>query len=193
MTGAIAGAFFLGVAVTAASAPDGIAFQAAIREPQSSDAGGIVLQGTGLTSEATIASGDGLVPGRAIERTLPVSNRSHDSFDVITLRTLATTSSLLDSDPVNGLQFSIEACSVPWTREDSTLGTSYSCPGRQAVVLRQRPIIGHVQLEGLSAISPRGTDYLRLTTLLPSSADNRFQGQTSQIRYSFTGRSSPRA
>jgi hypothetical protein len=34
---------------------------------------------------------------------------------------------------------------------------------------------------------PGGTDYLRLTLSLSASADDRFQGQTSRIRYSFKG------
>jgi spore coat-associated protein N len=151
------------------------------------EAGGVVLRGDDHATEAEIVGGDGLVPGQAVERTFAISNRSRDAFRVVTLRTVATTTSLLDSEPVNGLQLSFDACSVPWERR---LQDSYSCPGKQAVVLPPHPVIGDFSLRGLSANTPGGGDHLRLTMLLPSSADNRFQGQKSQIRFSFTGRAS---
>jgi spore coat-associated protein N len=137
-----------------------------------------------------MAGGDGLVPGQAIEQTFPISNRSDDEFRSITLRTVATSTSLLDSDPVNGLQLSLDACSVPW---EGRLDGSYWCAGREAVVLAPRAVIGDVALHGLSTTRPGGSDHLRLTMSLPGSADNRFQGQTSQIRFSFTGHSSLRS
>lgn len=196
MIGAIAGILVLGMVQNIAggvSPDDGarVFSMAALTNtasaPEDSEAGGVVLRGDGHAAEAEMAGGDGLVPGQVVERTFPISNRSDDEFRSVTLRTVATTTSLLDSDPVNGLQLSFDACSVPW---EGGLDGSYSCPGREAVVLAPRPVIGDVALNGLSATSPGGRDHLRLTMSLPGSADNRFQGQTSQIRFSFTGRAS---
>jgi spore coat-associated protein N len=196
MTGAIAGLMVLGMVYYSAGglSPDGgthVFSMAAptntASAPEDSEAGGAVLGGHGHATEAEMAGGEGLVPGQAVERTFPISNRSDDDFGSVTLRTVATSTSLLDSDPVNGLQLSIDACSVPWQRR---LDNSYSCPGRELVVLAPRAVIGDVALNGLSATRPGGRDHLRLTMSLPGSADNRFQGQRSQIRFTFTGRAS---
>jgi hypothetical protein len=55
-------------------------------------------------------------PVRRSNATFPISNRSDDDFRSDTLRTVAISTSLLDSDPVNGLQLRFDACSVPRQR-----------------------------------------------------------------------------
>jgi hypothetical protein len=127
-----------------------------VSAPEDSDGVGVVLRGDGHATEAEMAGGDGLVPGQAVERIFRISNRSDDDFRSITLRTVATRTSLLDSDPVNGLQLSLDACSVPW---EERLDDSYSCSGREAVVLAPRPVIGDVALDGLSTTRPGGSDH----------------------------------
>jgi spore coat-associated protein N len=193
MTGAITGLLVVGMVRAGGVSPGGgadvfpmAALTNTVSGPEDSDGVGVVLRGDGHATEAEMAGGDGLVPGQAVERIFRISNRSDDEFGSIRLRTVATRISLLDSDPVNGLQLSLDACSVPW---EERLDDSYSCPGREAVVLAPRAVIGDVALDGLSTTRPGGSDHLRLTMSLPGSADNRFQGQTSQIHFSFRGHS----
>lgn len=155
---------------------------------------GLALRGDGGAGRAAVLEADGFFPGRAVERTLAISNRSRAEFSVVTLSTKATTSSLLDSDPVDGLQLSIDACSVPWEKTGADAGASNICRGRTTAVVGRRPVIGqNTPLSGLSATEPGGRDYLRLTLSLPASADDRFQGQRSRISYSFRGAPRPRA
>lgn len=40
---------------------------------------------------------------------------------------------------------------------------------------------------GLNALTAAGTDYLRVTLTLPSTAPNSFQGLSSTVSYAFTG------
>ena len=42
-------------------------------------------------------------------------------------------------------------------------------------------------LGSLAALTPGGTDHLRVTLTLPASADNAFQGLSSTIGFVFTG------
>ena len=106
--GAIAGLFIIAMAVNAVNAPDGsnelrMADQVnAVSIGEARGAGTIVLRGDGRDSDAVIAGGEGLRPGQAVERVAPISNQSREAFDVVTLRTVATSTSLLDTDPVNG-------------------------------------------------------------------------------------------
>lgn len=74
------------------------------------------------------------------------------------------------------------------------LSSSFSCRGAATLVLARRAVIGTaIPLNGLSVTKPGGVDYLRLTLLLPVLADNRFQGQSSRITYSFQGTSRQQA
>lgn len=148
---------------------------------------GIALRGDGRTSQAAVLGAEGLFPGSTVERTVAVSNRSGAHFDVVALQTVATATSVLDGDPLHGLQLSVDACSVPWRKVEGRSEPSYSCPGEAAPVLERRPVIGEAALAALSATRPGGKDHLRLTLSLPRSADDRFQGQRSRIRYSFKG------
>lgn len=151
------------------------------------NASGIALRSDGGARQAAMVGAEGLFPGDAVERTVAISNRSGAHFDAVVLQTEATTTSVLDSDPIQGLQLSVDACSVPWQKVETRPAPSYSCPGQLSPVLGPRAVIGEPALGTLAARRPGGKDHLRLTVSLPSSADNRFQGQRSRIRFSFKG------
>ena len=58
----------------------------------------------------------------------------------VTLTTNATTSSLLNTDTVTGLQMTIDKCSVAWT--ESAIPYTYTCSGTTSSVLASTPVIG---------------------------------------------------
>lgn len=154
----------------------------------------VVLRADGGATHVAMGGAQGFFPGKSVERILTLSTPSGTEFEAVTLTTEAGVTSLLDSDPVDGLQLSIDACSVPWQSEGIGESASFSCRGAVTLVLARRAVIGTaIPLNGLSVTKPGGVDYLRLTLLLPVSADNRFQGQSSRITHSFQGTSRQQA
>ena len=93
------------------------AFTGTTNAAQSVASGTVSLAGIGtdaagnrLTVGATnIAAGD------TIQRAVTLTNTGTIDMAGITLTTTATTSSLLDTDAVNGLQMTIDKCSTAWT------------------------------------------------------------------------------
>ena len=131
-----------------------------------------------------------VAPGDTMQRAFQLSNSGSLALaSAPTLTTTASPSSLLDTDGTNGLQMTIDKCSVAWTEAGSSPAYTYTCSGTQSTVLASRAVIG----SGLSLsnvadlITPPATDYLRLTLSLPSATGNTFQGLTSTLTYTFTG------
>ncbi|SDX57899.1 hypothetical protein SAMN04487912_11828, partial [Arthrobacter sp. cf158] len=90
----------------------------------------------------------------------------------------------LTTDTTNGLQLTIENCSVAWT------GTAapYSCAGTKTTVLATGPVIAaNKALNNLTSLTSTKTDNLKVTTTFPTTAGDTFQGATSTIGFSFTG------
>jgi hypothetical protein len=111
---------------------------------------------------------------------------SADNLSSIALSTTATTSSQLDVDVTNGLQMTIDKCSVAWTETGPPY--SYTCSGTPSSVLASRAVIGAgLALTNLSSLTTGSTDHLRVTLTLPAAAGNSLQGQSSTISYNFVG------
>jgi hypothetical protein len=89
---------------------------------------------------------------------------------------------------VDGLHVDIDACSIPWA-EVLTAGVyTYSCLGSTTSVLASRPIaMTAVGLSNVALAAGGGTTYLRVRTELPSTADNTFQGLSSEFSFMFAG------
>ena len=64
-----------------------------------------------------------------------------EALAAIALTTSASTSSLLDTDAVNGLQLTVTSCSVPWTEAGTSPAFTYTCSGTQGTVLASRAVI----------------------------------------------------
>ncbi|WP_344697638.1 TasA family protein, partial [Paenarthrobacter ilicis] len=126
-----------------------------------------------------------ILPGDKVEKLVTLANTGNSDLNTITLTTNAgTTASLLTTDATNGLQLTIENCSVAWT------GTAapYTCAGTKTTVLANGPVIAaNKTLNNLTALTNTKTDNLKVTTTLPTTADNTFQGATSTIAFAFTG------
>jgi spore coat-associated protein N len=99
----------------------------------------------------------------------------------ITLKFSASPTSLLDTDPTNGLQLSIQACSEAWKR--TVVGSpppafEYTCtPGATVVKINGAATASVSGLEGaagaltpLNSLAPGGKDFLVFTLTLPAAA-----------------------
>ncbi len=130
-----------------------------------------------------------------MQRALNLTNSGSENLASLTLTTLATTSSLMDTDTTNGLQMKIEKCAgaMGW-REQGDGPYTYTCDqttagdddGTRTSVLARRPIIGATMvLTNISALTAGQTDNMVITADLPSSAPNTMQGLNSVVEYTF--------
>lgn len=127
-----------------------------------------------------------LAPGETATAGIDLVDTSTAS--AVALSTVATSSSLLDQDPVNGLQLAIDRCSAPWEAVPGASRARYRCPGRSVSVLAPRPVLGsNLPLSNLDGGARAGEHHLLLALTLPESAGNEFQGLSTTIRYRFTG------
>ena len=127
----------------------------------------------------------GLLPGDSIARTLTLVNDGNSPLSSVALGVSTTNPSVLTTDPVNGLQLTLKACSVPWTQA----GTAplYTCAGTERALTTGGAAIGNRTLEAPASLTPGGSDHLLLTLSLPATADNTFQGKTSTLALTFSG------
>jgi spore coat-associated protein N len=151
--------------------------------------------GTNAANNRLTLGATDLVPGDTMQRTVNIKNTSAGTGCVdatsVKLTTKATAcvgtcqSSLLNTDTTNGLQMSIDKCSVAWTESGTAPAYTYTCGGTTTSVLASTPII--VANSVLSNIVPTtNTDnFLRVNLSFPSTAGNTFQGLTSRVEYSF--------
>lgn len=151
--------------------------------------------GTEGTADNRLSVGaTGLVPGDTLQRRAKLTNAGNQDLASVVLTTSASPSSLLDTDPTNGLQMKIEKCTdtvsglSAWVESAGTPYT-YTCPltATRSEVLASRAIIGtDLALTGMSTLSAAGVDDMVVTVTLPSTADNTFQGLSSTIDYTFS-------
>ena len=148
----------------------------------------IALGATGASTNRLNLGATDLAPGDTMQRSFDLTNSGTIDLASVTLTTTASPSSLLDTDTDNGLQITIDRCSVAWTESGSSPAYTYTCGGATSVVLASRPVIGSsIALSNLTATTAGATDHLRITITLPGTAGNTFQNLTSSITYAFTG------
>lgn len=137
---------------------------------------GISTEGTPAVTLASGGSLDvsGITAGGAVQRILAVQVAA---VGVSRLSVTAHQSSLLDQDPLHGLQLRAEGCDGIWTRS----GAGYTCSGRLSTVVLPRPVAGVSPL--FLRVRPVGGQLLRLTLWLPSTAGAEFMGQASSLSY----------
>jgi predicted ribosomally synthesized peptide with SipW-like signal peptide len=148
----------------------------------------ITLGTSGAANRLTVAASN-LVAGDTVQRAADLINNgtgSSDNLGSIQLTTSASPSSTLDTDVVNGLQMTIDKCSIAWTETGPPY--TYACGGTITSVLASRAVIGSsLALSNLTSLATGSTDHLRVTLTLPAAAPNALQGQSSAITYAFTG------
>jgi len=150
------------------------------------------LGAVGAANRLTVAAAD-IVPGDTIQRAFALSGGTSTSpLGSVSLTSVASTSSLLDTDATHGLQMKIEKCSLVtgWVEAGAAGSYTYSCPlGTVTAVVPERPVIGaDIAMSGLDSLTVAGaTDQLRMTITLPSAAGNSFQDKASTVAFTFTG------
>jgi hypothetical protein len=124
------------------------------------------------------------LPGDSVEKIATLTNSGNSALNNITLTAGTATPSLLTTDITNGLQLTVQSCSTAWA------GTAapYTCSGTTTTVLASGPVIGaNKALAGLASVTSGSADNLKVTTSLPATAPNTFQGAASTITFDFTG------
>lgn len=125
----------------------------------------------------------GWLPGDSSATPINLVNTGTSALASITLDSVATQSSVLDTDKTNGLQLTVDSCSQAW----DVAGSAYSCAGTVGRFYAG-PIIAKQTLPNTAAsLNPGGVDYLLLSVALPQGAGAEFQGVTTTISGLFTG------
>jgi spore coat-associated protein N len=148
--------------------------------PQTISSGTVKLAAGPTNDAATGASN--IAPGDTIAREIDLNSTGATLADKeITLKFSASPSTLLDTDPTNGLQVSVQACSVAWKR--TVVGSpppafTYECTGTTSTVKIAGAATASVgslettaaKLEELKSLAAGGQDYLVFTLKLPETA-----------------------
>jgi hypothetical protein len=115
---------------------------------------------------------------------LDLVNDGDANLNSITLTSRATSSSILDTDTVDGLQLQVRSCAQLW----DVVGSVHSCDEDERT-LYNGPIVTSGQvLAGANSLAVGGVDHLLLTASLPSTASgDAFEGATSELDFLFTG------
>lgn len=129
-------------------------------------------------------AGGTMLAGDSRSALVDLVNDGTTPLTTLTLTSTATSSSVLDQDTVNGLQLTVESCSVAWT----TGAAAPTCSGTVRSYFTQPVIVTNVPLASSAALAAGATDHLKLTAALPSSATAAaFQGASSNLNFVFTG------
>jgi predicted ribosomally synthesized peptide with SipW-like signal peptide len=129
-------------------------------------------------------SGGMMLAGDSRSAVIDLVNNGNTALSTVTLKSWATASSVLDQDPVNGLQLKAETCSVAW----DTAGASPTCTGTVRTYFTQPILVNNVALNLTAALTPGATDHLKLTASLPATASgDAFEGASSDLNFMFTG------
>ncbi|MGY1681086.1 hypothetical protein [Geodermatophilus sp. SYSU D01176] len=95
------------------------------------------------------------------------------------LGSVATDSSVLDTDRVNGLQLAVDSCSEAWAPVDG----DWVCGGTTTRHYAG-PIVADVVLPNAASLAPGGTDHLLLTAGLPATTTaDLVEGATSELDF----------
>lgn len=186
----LASVALLGVAASVAGLGTYGSFTSTTSASETVTAGTVDVQlgAAGTATNRLTVPATGIVPGDSIQRAATLTNTGNQNFGGVTLSTTpAGTASKLTTDTLNGLQVTVDACSVPWTETGTAPAYAYTCAGTTTSVLATRPIIGtDVALSNLASVTTAKADNLRVTATLPAAADNTFQGLTGTVNFAFT-------
>ena len=147
----------------------------------------IALGATGASTNRLNVNASGIVAGDTMQRSVDVNNTGSTDLGSITLTTTASPSSLLDTDATNGLQITIDKCSVPWTEAGTSPAFTYTCSGSSSSVLASQAVIGSAIALSNMTVTAGASNHLRVTLTLPATAPNTLQGLSSTISCAFIG------
>jgi hypothetical protein len=121
------------------------------------------------------------LPGDSMTMPLDLINDGTTPLSSITVSSVATHSSVLDTDPTQGLQVTLQSCSQSW----DVVGAGYSCAGTTKSFY-SGPIMVNQALNGAASLVPAGVDHLLAAITLPSSAGNSMENASSDLSFMFT-------
>ncbi|RBY75578.1 hypothetical protein DQ239_15950 [Blastococcus sp. TF02-09] len=123
-----------------------------------------------------------LIPGDSVTRTYTLKNDGSSDLGTISLASAATTSSVLTTDVINGLQLSVRSCPVAWTQS----GNAFTCASGEKTLLTSGPAVSTGTLNAPASLVAGKSDNLAMTYALPLSAGNEFQGKQAAFSLTFT-------
>jgi hypothetical protein len=148
------------------------------------DSGVVSIDVSSPSGASVPFSGGMMLAGDSRSALVDLVNYGTTALTAVTLKSTATSSSVLDQDAVNGLQLTVESCSVAWT----TGAAAPTCSGTSRTFFTQPILVNNVALTSSAALAAGATDHLKLTASLPSSASgDAFEGATSNLNFVFTG------
>lgn len=167
------------------------AFSSTTSASQSVTNGKVILGLTQHPTVGTTVAAANVVPGDTIQRAVTLTRSTDtEAFGSVKLTTTAGTASLLSSDTTNGLQLSVDQCSVAWTKVGAT--NALTCTGGTTTsILSTRPVIQSLLDLGAATTTLNtggtsgGSSFLRLQLVLPGTADNTFQGLSTNVTFTF--------
>lgn len=123
-----------------------------------------------------------LIPGDSVTRTFTLKNDGSSDLGTINLGSAATTSSILTTDVVNGLQLSVRSCAVAWTQS----GNAFTCASGEKTLLAPVAAVNNGTLNAPASLVAGQSDNLAISYGLPVSAGNEFQGKKAAFSLTFT-------
>ena len=141
--------------------------------------GTVSIDLTAGDGSASVPLSFGVTPGASTTKNINLVNDGDAALASVRLATVATASSILDTDQTNGLQMTVASCSVAWASD----GT---CAGSRRTVLASGPAVRTANLVDPFGLAAGATDHLAVTLALPATAGDAFKSQTSALRLTFT-------
>jgi predicted ribosomally synthesized peptide with SipW-like signal peptide len=132
----------------------------------------------------------GFLPGDSLTRPLNLDNDGTVALSTVALATTATPSSALVTDPVNGLQLTLQQCSRRWTQGGTELLPAYTCDGTQRTFY-SGPVVSTAALPTPNSLAPGGTDNMIFTLSLPPAGGNDMQNLSATVQLAFTAVQAP--
>jgi hypothetical protein len=132
----------------------------------------------------------GFLPGDSLTRAIDLANGGTLAMSSVNLATTASASNPLVTDPVHGLQLSLEQCSKAWTKGGTPELPTYTCGGAQRT-LYSGPVISTDALPTPNSLAPGGTDKMVFTLSLPTTAGNEMQSLNTTVSIAFTAVQGP--
>jgi hypothetical protein len=149
------------------------------------DSGVLSIDVSAPGGSATVPFSGGLMlAGDSRSHLVDLVNDGTTPLGTVTIKSWATSSSILDQDPVNGLQLTVQGCSEAWV----ATGATPSCPGTVWTYFAAPIVVDDRPLNFSAALTPGATDHLKLTAALPAGASgDAFEGASSSLNFQFTG------
>ena len=136
-----------------------------------------------LTKASTLEfAATDLIPGDSVTRTYTLKNDGSSDLGSVMLASAATTSSVLTTDAVNGLQLSVRSCAVACTQS----GNAFTCSSGEKTLLVSGASVRTGTLNGPASLVAGQSDNLAITYALPTAAGNEFQGKQAAFSLTFT-------